>query len=151
MKDTAIRKRHEGGPPLSPSSLLYLFVVFWAAVFALMLSISFQLNWKESLVSAFTAAMLTFFLVFTIVEMRRIGATGITSTAARKRTPPSRIGTTATAQIGLSIPISAMPRATSRARLTTILRQYTDMERLAAAAAWSVAAVNVPPSHTSSF
>jgi len=73
MKDAVIGKHHGAGAPLSGSSLLYLFVVFIAAVFALMLSISFQLNWTEYLVSTFTAAALAFVVVFTIVEMRRIG------------------------------------------------------------------------------
>jgi len=73
MKDAIIGKHHEAGAPLSGSSLLYLFVVFCAAVVGLMLGISFQLNWTECLVSTFTAAMLAFFLAFTIVEMRKIG------------------------------------------------------------------------------
>ena len=73
MKDAVIGKHHGAGAPLSGSSLLYLFVVFIAAVVALMLSISFQLNWTEYLVSTFTAAALAFVVVFTIVEMRRIG------------------------------------------------------------------------------
>jgi hypothetical protein len=73
MKDAVTRKHHESGAPLSGSSLLYLFVAFGAAVVGLMLSISFQLNWSEYLVSTFTAAALAFVVVFTIVEMRRIG------------------------------------------------------------------------------
>jgi hypothetical protein len=73
MKDAIIGKHHLAGAPLSGSSLLYLFVVFIAAVVALMLNISFQLNWTEYLVSTFTTAALAFVVVFTIVEMRKIG------------------------------------------------------------------------------
>jgi hypothetical protein len=72
MKDD-IGKHHEARAPLSGSSFLYLFVAFSAAVVALMLSISFHLNWSLYLVSTFTAAALAFVVVFTIVEMRRIG------------------------------------------------------------------------------
>jgi hypothetical protein len=53
-----IGEHHGVGAPLSGSSLLYLFVVFIAAAVALMLSISFQLNWTEYLVSTFTTAAL---------------------------------------------------------------------------------------------
>jgi hypothetical protein len=78
MKDAVIGKHHGAGAPLSGSSLLYLFVVFSAAVVALVLSISFQLNWTEYLVSTFTTIALAFVVVFTIVEMRRIGGRGRT-------------------------------------------------------------------------
>ena len=70
MKDAVIGKHHDAGAPLSGSSILYLVVVFSAAVVALMLSISFRLDWAEYLVSTFTAAALAFGVVFTIVEMR---------------------------------------------------------------------------------
>jgi hypothetical protein len=73
MENAVIGKQHEARAPLSGSSILYLFVVFCAAVVALMLSISFRLNWAEYLVSTFTAAALAFVVVFTIVEMPRIG------------------------------------------------------------------------------
>lgn len=72
MKDAVIGKHHEAGALLSGSSILCLVVVFSAAVVALMLSISFGLNWTEHLVSTFTAAALTFGVAFTIVEMRRM-------------------------------------------------------------------------------
>jgi hypothetical protein len=70
MKNAVSGKQHEAGMPLSGSSILYLFVVSCAAVVALMLSISFRLNWTEYLVSAFTAAAIAFGVAFTIVEMR---------------------------------------------------------------------------------
>jgi hypothetical protein len=73
MKNAVIDKRHEAGAPLSGSGILYLFAVFSAALVALMLSISFRLNWTEDLVSAFTAATIAFGVVFTIVEMRNGG------------------------------------------------------------------------------
>jgi hypothetical protein len=73
MKDAVIGKPREAGAPLSQSSILYLVVVFIAAVVALMLSISFRLNWTEYLVSTFTAAALAFGVAFTIVEMRNGG------------------------------------------------------------------------------
>ncbi len=69
MKDV-IGKHHEAGAPLSGSCILCLVVVFSAVVAALMLSISFGLNWTKSLVFTFTAASLAFGVVFTIVEMR---------------------------------------------------------------------------------
>jgi hypothetical protein len=71
MKDDIIGKQHEAGAPLSGSSILYLCVVFSAAVIALMLSISCRLNWPEYLISAFTAATIAFGIAFTIVEMQR--------------------------------------------------------------------------------
>jgi hypothetical protein len=73
MKSPVVGKHHETGVPLSGPSILYLFVAFSAAVVALMLSISFRWNWTEYLVSAVTAAALAFVVLFTIVEMRRIG------------------------------------------------------------------------------
>jgi hypothetical protein len=73
MKDAVIGKHHETGAPLSGSSILCLVVVFSAAVVALMLSISFRLNWTEYLVFTFTAAALAFGVVFTTVEMRNGG------------------------------------------------------------------------------
>jgi hypothetical protein len=72
MKDAVIGKNHEVKAPLSGSSILCLVIVFIAAVVALMLSISFRLNWTENLVFTFTAAALAFVVVFTIVEMRRM-------------------------------------------------------------------------------
>jgi hypothetical protein len=72
MKDAVIGRHHGAGAPLSGSSILCLVVVFCAAVVALMLSISFRLNWTGYLVSTFTAAALAFGAVFTIVEMRRM-------------------------------------------------------------------------------
>ena len=69
MKDAIIRRHHEAGAPFSGSSILYLVVVFCAVVVALMLSISFQLNWMGYLVFTFTAAALAFVIAFTVVEM----------------------------------------------------------------------------------
>ena len=72
MNDAAIGKHHEAGAPLSGSNLLCLVVAYSAAVAALMLGISFRLNWTKCLVLTFTAAALAFGVVFTIVEMRRM-------------------------------------------------------------------------------
>ena len=72
MKGAVIGKHREVGVLLSGSSILCLVIVFIAAVVALMLSISFRLNWAEDLVFTLTAAALAFVVVFTIVEMRRM-------------------------------------------------------------------------------
>ena len=70
--NSVIRKRQKAGRPASASGLACLVATFIASVVAGMLSISFGLTWPGYLVLTFTAATITFGLVFTIFEMRRM-------------------------------------------------------------------------------
>lgn len=72
MRNVIFGKHHEDGRPMSASSLACLVATFSASIAAGMLSISFGLNWPEYLTLTFTAAALTFGVVFTIFEIRKM-------------------------------------------------------------------------------
>ena len=72
MRSVIGGKHHKGGRPVSASSLACLVATFSASIAAGMLSISFGLGWPGYLMLTFVAAALTFGVVFTIFEMRRM-------------------------------------------------------------------------------
>ena len=74
MRDVVAGGDHKSGRPVSASSLICSAATFSASIAAGMLSISFGLSWPESLILTFTAATITFGVVFTIFEMRRMTA-----------------------------------------------------------------------------
>jgi Kef-type K+ transport system membrane component KefB len=74
MKSISIGKHQKAGRPVSASGIACLVATFSASIAAVMLSISFGLSWPEYLMLTFTAASLTFGIVFTISEMRRMTA-----------------------------------------------------------------------------
>jgi hypothetical protein len=72
MKNVTVGKHHKAGRPVSASVLACLIPTFITSISAVMLSISLGLNWPEYLMLTFTAAALSFGVVFTIFEMRRM-------------------------------------------------------------------------------
>jgi hypothetical protein len=72
MKNAIEGKHYKAGRPASASVLACLIATFSASIFAVMLSISIGLSWPGYLMLTFTAAALSFGVVFTIFEMRRL-------------------------------------------------------------------------------
>jgi hypothetical protein len=74
MKNVIVERHHKTGRPMSATALTCLVATFSASIAAGMVSISFGLSWPEYLMLTFAAAALTFGVVFTIFEMRRMTA-----------------------------------------------------------------------------
>lgn len=72
MKSVIVGKHHKAWRPVSASGIACLVATFSASIVAVMLSIAFGLNWPEYLMLTLTAASLTFGVVFTIFEIRRL-------------------------------------------------------------------------------
>jgi hypothetical protein len=72
MKNVIVGKHHKARRPVSASGFACLVATFSASIAAVMLSISLGLSWPEYLSLTLTAAALTFGVVFTIFEMRRL-------------------------------------------------------------------------------
>jgi hypothetical protein len=74
MRNVIIERDYKAGKPVSATTLACLVATFSASIAAGMVSISFGLGWPEYLMLTFVAAALTFGVVFTIFEMRRMTA-----------------------------------------------------------------------------
>jgi Kef-type K+ transport system membrane component KefB len=72
MKNVVVGKHRKARRPVGASGLACLVATFSASIAAVMLSISLGLSWPEYLSLTLTAAALTFGVVFTIFEMRRL-------------------------------------------------------------------------------
>jgi hypothetical protein len=74
MRNVIVGRHHEAGRPVSATTIACLVATYSASIGAGMLSIWFGLSWPEYMTLTFTAATLTFGVVFTIFEMRRLTA-----------------------------------------------------------------------------
>ncbi|MGA3235486.1 MAG: hypothetical protein ABSG03_04230 [Bryobacteraceae bacterium] len=72
MKNIIVGEDRKARRPVSASGFACLVTTFSASIAAVMLSISLGLSWPEYVSLTFTAAALTFGVVFTICEMRRL-------------------------------------------------------------------------------
>jgi hypothetical protein len=72
MKNVMIGQHHKVPRQVSASGFTCLVAAFSAFIAAGMLSISLELSWPAYLSLTLTAAALTFGVVFTIFEMRRL-------------------------------------------------------------------------------
>jgi hypothetical protein len=72
MKNVIVGTHHTAGKPVSTSAFACSAATFSASIAAIMLSISFGLNWPEYLMLTLTAGALAFGVAFTIFEMRRL-------------------------------------------------------------------------------
>jgi hypothetical protein len=72
MRNVIGERHYKTGRPVSATTLACLVATFSASIAAGMLSISLGFGWPGYLMLTFVAAALTFGVVFTIFEMRRM-------------------------------------------------------------------------------